>query len=257
MFQPPETFPQLRALLWAAPMVCTFFVTISAWMQGAQSTAWVIGLVTAVVIWVLTMAAVWVSRYGVRHSMVTASAMFLAFCVPLSLTLVPSVAPLARHGYTPMIATMGLQLSVLVLAAGFHARRACATPGLRHLAWPGCLIDLERHTIAKADRADAAVTAQLVSPALIGAGSVGLYHALKALLPAEALPMIALVVANAISAWLTTGPIARAWGQSIQLRRIERACGGRFASARLPWLEKERARSPIGQWVRRVLSTRA
>ena len=256
MFQPPETFSQLRALLWAAPMVCAFFVTFTVWLQGGESSAWMVGLATALAIWLLAMAAVWVSSYGVRHSMLTAGTMFLVFCVPLSVALIPAVAPLPQHGHSPTLMAVGGQALLLVLAALLHARRAPVAPGEKRLTWPGCHIDVERRTIAKLDAANTAVSPRLVPPALIGAASVGLYHALKAALPAETLPVVALVVANAMSLWLTTGPIARAWGQSLQLRRLERAGDRRFTSARLPWLEQERARSPVGRLARRVMPTR-
>lgn len=258
MFQPPETFAQLRALTWAAPLVCGFFVTAAAWGLGLQSIAWGLGLIALVSTGLLALVAVWTSTYGVRHSLVAATTLFLAFSLPLSLMLVPVVAPVAEHGWWPVALAAGSQVLLLALASAYQAYKARLEPRASTVKWPHCHVSLVRRTITKADNdAERAERGRWVSPALIGAASVGLYQLLKATLAAEAVVVVALVVANAMSVWLTTGPIARACGQSFQLRKLERADGRRFVSGRLPWLNQERQRSPFGRWMQRFISPRA
>lgn len=258
MFQPPETFSQLRALTWAAPLVCGFFVTAAAWGLGLKSVTWGLGLLAAVSTGLLALIAVWVSTYGVRHSLVAATTVFLAFSLPLSLVLVPAVAPVAEHGWWPVALAAGGQVLLLALSSAYQAHKARLQPGASAVTWPDCQVNLVRRTITKADTdAERTGPERWVSPALIGAASVGLYQLLQAMLAAEAVVVVALVVANAMSVWVTTGPIARACGQSFQLRKLERADGRRFVSGRLPWLNQERQRSSLGRWMQRFISPRA
>lgn len=256
MFQPPETFAQLRSLMWAAPLTCTFFVTAAAWGLGMGPMAWGLGLAAAAVSGLLAMGAVWASSYGVRHSLLTALSLFLTLSLPLSVVLVPAVAPITVHGWGPVALAAGAQGLLWVVASVYHSRRAQVTPGATRVTWPDCQVNLARRTIAKVE-AEAPVSGRWISPSLVGAASVALYHVLKANFSADVVVVLGLVMANAMAVWLTTGPVARACGQAFQLGRIERTDGRPFVSARLPWLEQERARSPIGRWVRRLMPPRA
>lgn len=256
MFHPPETFPQLRALIWAAPMVCGLCVLGAAWAIGLRALAWPVGLAASATSCALALVAVWASAYGVRHSLVTAGVMFLLVCLPLSIALVPAVAPVIQYGWMPVVLVASLQLLLTLVATAYHARTAVLPAAAQVVTWSDCQINVVRGTIAKVAKVSVEQEGQTrwVSPALVGAASVGLYSGLKAWLPVESLVLLALVIANTLAGWLSAGPIARAWGQSYQLRRVEHQSGRRFVSSRLAWLEQERARSPFGRWVRRCMS---
>lgn len=257
MFQPPETFQQLRALSWAAPCMAGMGMLGALWALGLPSLAPWAALLAALLAWALAMAAVWVSHYGVLHSLVTGGMVFATVCLPGSVLLVPAVAPVNAHGWGPVLAVAGCQVLLLVSATVWHARRAIAPPGTKRLHWLGCLVDREHASLSKADAPpEGGGAAVWVAPGLIGAASVGAYQLLKAALPADALVIVGLVVANALSSWLTVGPVGRAWGQSVRLRQLERIDGERFVSSRLPWLRQERLRSPIGRWAQGRISPR-
>ena len=259
MLAPPETFQQLRALAWAAPMLAALAVGGAALASGCFGpvVVSVLALACGVGAWLGAMAGIWVSAHGVRHNRVAVALVFVLVALPLAWLLLPALSPDRPGLLMPfMLATALGHAALLSLAACWHARQAPLSgqeAGARRLEWPGCRVDLARMHITKVDR-PAGAAEQWVPPAAIGVAAVAGYHAIKAALPADALAIGGLLVANAMVAWLSLGPLGRALGQSWQLRRLERRLGRRFVSGRLDWLTRERQRFALGRWMHRAFN---
>src|SRR5690606_32930947 len=145
---------------------------------------------------------------------------------------------------TPWIALF--QTALLVAAAGVHAHRAQVPSGARNCTWTGCEIDLARRVVRKVP-SQASVGAKAVAPVLIGACSVVLYHLLSRLFDQSQLVLLGLLVAIALAAWLSVGPLGRALGQGWRLLRLTGPGDTPFVSDQLPRLPRERQRSALGR----------
>lgn len=253
MLQPPATFQQLRALPWsAALLVGTLWGSVS-WSLGllTGSGSLTLGLVAGVLSWLAAWSAVWLSNFGVRHNRVVATWLFLGIGLPLGWLLAPAIAPMDRHGWGLVSVTGLAQLLVLAAGIAMHRREAVITPEARSLDWPGHVrIDLRAFSIAKLDAPGSGGTPKVWLPAsIIGALSVVTFQVLQHWLMPDSLALLGFVVANAMAAWLTLGPIARSLAQSARLASLESGSPRRFATARLAWLARERHQTSFGRWL--------
>ncbi len=250
MLAPPATFAQLRALTWSVPMIVTGAVGAALWGVGLRpdSLVTLLALGAGATTWALAMLAVWVSRFGVRHTLVAVASGFFGACIPLSVILSAVLVTPDVPGWAPALVIAGAQALLLMLSAVVHARRAPAGDGAQRLHWPECDIDMKRFTWTRPE-APLTSSARWAPPAIGAALSVVAYHALKPRLPGDDLAVVGLLIGNLLSAWLCLGPLGRALGRSWRLAAVERTEGRRFVSSRLDWLTRERLRSPIGRWL--------
>jgi hypothetical protein len=250
MLAPPATFAQLRALTWSAPTIVTGTIGAALWGVGLRPGCLVapLALGAGATAWALAMLAVWVSRFGVRHTLVAVASGFFGACIPLSVTLSSVLVTPDVPGWAPALVIVGVQALLLMLSAVVHARRAPTGEGARRLHWPGCDIDMKHFTWSRPE-APLPSSARCAPPAIGAALSVVAYQALRTRLPGDDLAVVGLLIGNALSAWLCLGPLGRALGRSWRLAAVERAEGRRFVYSRLDWLTRERLRSPIGHWL--------
>lgn len=254
MLQPPETFQQLRALPWSATLLLGALWGGLAWALGWRTGAapLIVGLGAGLLSGLAALAAVWASTFGVRHNRITALWLFAGLCLPLACLLVPAAAPIESHGWMPVGVAGLVQLLALVIGYRIHSLQARVSPDAPRLDWPGYIrIDLRSHTIAKADAEPSPGSMQRpwLAPAVIGGLSVGAFQLLQRELAADNMALLGLVVANALSAWLALGPVARALAQSSRLAQMEAGAPWRFTTARLAWLSRERQQTGFGRWV--------
>lgn len=246
MFAPPEDFKQLRPLPWCAAFLVGFGAAMVLQTHGVAAGWGMAGVATAAALaaFGLGTLAVWSSAWGTRHAIIAAIATFFLFCLPWSIMLAPLV-----HGPSSGALSLAaglLQCLVLVAASFVHARRARVAPQARKLQWPGCEIDLARRVVRKTG-AVAPIGGRALPPLAIGAASVVLFQSLSRMFDGREMVVLALVVANAIAAWLCTGPLGRALGQGWRLHRIALAGGGPFVSDQLPRLTRDRQRFALGR----------
>jgi hypothetical protein len=241
MLTPPLDPGQRRVAQWGGPLTIGFMWGGWGAMRGLESRA-----ATAVASIAMLLGLVWLtyalgrSTFGSLHGRICAWALSVLLLWPLGAALLPRQS-VGSH-WSVDAALWAMHATVLTAAAALHARAAVrrSAPGARKWAWSGVTVDLVRRRLGSGTFDPA--TLSIASTA--AACSASVYGALKAQFDAPMLMLVVCTLANMIAFYLYAGPLGRQLGQAWQLRRIERADGGRpFVHEALPELERLRAAS--------------
>ncbi len=269
MLAPPEDFHQLRALLWAGPvMACLSGWGVTAVLGVPPGLAWAgVGLLVALGA-VVSAVAVWLSAFGTRHAWCAVAFLYLLVPLPIAIMLLPAVWPALQASGSVAVAAGGLaaaHTAILAAASAWHLRRYGPLPALDATArkgsvWAGLRLHPGRGTWSLEEPLPGSAPPRagrlaVVGPAAAGVLSVGIFAALKSWLPAHMLYAVVFVLANAMCLWLTTGLLSRALARAWVLRGWERRSGVRLAHPRAMAFAAERERSPLGRWLRRRMAS--
>ncbi|MBT9489203.1 MAG: hypothetical protein IV093_16995 [Rubrivivax sp.] len=252
MFSPPDSLNSLKALQWAAPSWTWLAWLGTAWAFGLSlSTALLVAFAAAVLATCGAVAAVWLSRFGTRHSRMAVIGVFVAFCVPISVIMMGSIS----SQEIAVMAAIGLVVvhgCLLLFASLMHARKAGPLPDLaanRLTRWGGLAIRADLGTW-HADK-DAIVRSKPLGHVAVGSAAVLVYGVLSSMLDADAMPLAAFVIGNALCASLCVGPLARSLSQSMRIAGWERERLIELSHAEFSKMELERRQSLMGRVLRR------
>jgi len=242
MLFPPDDFAKLKPLPWLAAGLVGFGVALMLHAFGLDGNTVRVGtLAAACIAGVLSAVAVWRSTWGTLHALVSPLAIFILFGLPWALLLAPAIPGSASW-------ILLLQALLLLLAAFAHARAAHVAPGANTCGWTGCEVHLGKRIVRRSQAPRPGMT-WAVQPAAIGACAVVLYQVISRMWAAEHLPLLGLMVANALVACLSVGPLGRSLGHGFRLQRLTGPGQMPFVTERLPQLNQERRRFAVGRWL--------
>lgn len=247
MFFPPSDFRHTLQVHWYAglfgvvPGVCIGVIL-------RPEAGWTVFWVLLPPLIILSLAAAWLSVFGRRHAVFSASLIWFVLLLPAALLCAILTMPKGREhiDFGVLGLVTGIQAFVLVLACVWHARKAPIPTGSEEkIEWPGTRVNLVRRRISPSD----APSGPGMSVIGIGLLGVPLYHALKPWLQTGKGMLFFAVLMNAGIGVMSVTIVARAIAQGIRLAAIERRIGP-VACDRLEEIEKVRQKYRIGRFLR-------